>query len=928
MRNRSVAGIMMGAMISATMGASLGVSPAAARVDHLAKAQAALKTGDLRTAQIQLRNAVRDDPQNATSHFWLARVSLDLGDAVAAEREAAAARDRGFDPHQAVPLLAQSLLAQGRYNELLSSLQPTGKDAGLDASILVSRGYAQIGLRQLPEAKASFAQAENTAPDAIEPLLADARLAAAGGDLADASSKISRALTLQPKSVDARIVDAQLRRRRNDLAGAKAVLDDLLTEQPGVTQARLDRADLELATGKVDAARTDIDQVLKTMPGNVQAVYLGAVADAQTHNFKSADAALERIGVYLTRLPRGYYLQAIVKEQLGQIAQAEDAARKYLARAPEDVAAYKTLARIEFARHRPDLALDPLTRLASTGHADAEAYDLLGRAQAAAGQNQQAIASFQKAQSLAPDNIAVQTHLASARMGSGDPDAAVNELEHTLGLAPKQPGISEALFFAALGTGDLTKAGDALAKIHAAQGDNEITANLDGLYKIAQLDLTGAKATFDAVLKAHPDFMPAKVNLARVDSMMGDVKGAETNLTDILSKQPASDPALTLLVSLYVRQNRVPDAIAVLERAHTAAPDLPQLTASLGDFYIRSGSPQKAFDLVHDTKGDIASSTTILSLSGAANQALGHQREARSAYEQILRQDPSAAAIRQQLVQLLVNAGEYETARNVLSAGIAVAPRNYQAYLNLALVDLKAANIDTALATADRLRTQNRDFLALQALRGDVFTAANRPDDAVQAFAAAQTEAPSPLLASRLATAEARAGHPDQASKTLRDWLQQHSDDLVATQQLSEIDLAQRNLDDAATNLGVILQHKPHDPIALNNLAWIFQQKGNDTKARDLAHQAYTVAPSPQTADTLGWILTSDGNPQTGLPLLRQAHSGLPDPRIAYHYAVALNAVGDKEEAKKQLQLVVATKAEFNEKAAAQTLLDSLMKGG
>ena len=70
------------------------------------------------------------DPQNAEAHYWLGRVSLELGDPVAAEREARAARDRGFDPHQAVPLLAQALLAQQKFKDLLRELKPGRQGCG------------------------------------------------------------------------------------------------------------------------------------------------------------------------------------------------------------------------------------------------------------------------------------------------------------------------------------------------------------------------------------------------------------------------------------------------------------------------------------------------------------------------------------------------------------------------------------------------------------------------------------------------------------------------------------------------------------------------------------------------------------------------------------------------------------------------------
>jgi hypothetical protein len=50
------------------------------------------------------------------------------------------------------------------------------------------------------------------------------------------------------------------------------------------------------------------------------------------------------------------------------------------------------------------------------------------------------------------------------------------------------------------------------------------------------------------------------------------------------------------------------------------------------------------------------------------------------------------------------------------------------------------------------------------------------------------------------------------------------------------------------------------------------------------------------------------------------------DPRILYHYAVGLKDSGQKEQAIKILNAVVANKAQFDEKTAAQKLLDELNK--
>jgi putative PEP-CTERM system TPR-repeat lipoprotein len=919
MRYRSLGWIVLGAW--------LGIWPVAAHADYMSNARASLKKGDLKSAQIDLRNAVRSDPQNAEAHFLLGRVAIELGDPVAAEREASAALDRGYDAHQAAPLLAQALLSQNKNNELLEKLKPAGKDGALDAAILVARGYAQIALHLPEDAQKSFADAEAAAPNAVEPLLADARLSVARNDLAGAQEKIDRAVNAQPKSAEALLAKSQLLRLKGDGAGGMAVLDALIADQPSITQAHLDRADLALAMNKPAVARSDIDIVLKGSKGNIQALYLDAVIKAQAKDYKAADDGLQRIQAYLGRIPRGYFLRAVVKEQLGQYEEAEDAARKYLATAPNDLAAYKVLARILFVKHRPDQVVETLAKVTESGKADAESYDLLGRAYAATNRPADAIVNFQRAEALAPNDVGLQTRLAAVRMGQGDVEAAVGDLEHTLELAPKVPVVGETLFFAAIATGDLDKTAAVLEKIKVAEGDTDVVRNLEGLFAMAKLDLPGAEKIFRDEITKSPEFTPAQINLARVLAMTGRQEEAEKLLKDIVTKQPTAEPALSMLASTYAQSSRIEQALNLLDNAHRSDPKNVRITTSLGDLYIRSGAPQKALDLVGSEPAASATTTEMLSLRAAAQLALGQKKDARDTYSDLLKKDPSVVGARRQLVALLIEAGDFESGRALLSAGIVASPRNYQLYQDLAMIDLRSTGIEAALATADRLASQDRDFSLIRALKGDIFMAANRAQDAINAYKDAMTAAPSSILATRLAAADLRAQQPDDAIKTLGDWLATNPTDVSVLEQLSEIEISQNKLPEAKDYLETILKLKPHQAVALNNLAWVYQQLG-DARAMDLARQAYVLAPGAQTADTLGWILTSAGNAGTGSALLRQASAEAEnDPRVQYHFAVALKDTGKKDEAIKRLTKVVETKGEFKEKAMAQQLLDELKKG-
>jgi len=909
----------------------LALLPLAAHADELATARELLNKGDLHAAQVGLRKAVRADPHNADARYWLGWVSLELGDPVAAEREAAAAQQAGHDRLPTTRLLGQALLQQEKFNDVLQTMQPDGKDPALDAAILVLRGYALMGLNRREEAQAAFDAAQAKAPDSADPLLGLSRLALTRRDLATVRAKIDQALALQPKSPEALLARAQALRMTGDAPGALAVLDHLLDSQPSMpdmVQARLDRATLEIDQNRMDAASADIAEVIKAVPTSVQTIYLKAAMAMRARDYQGADALLARIATFMPRIPRGYLLLALVKEQLGQLEQALVAAHQFLARAPDDPEAFKTVARILLDKRRPDLAVDTLRPLVESGKADAEAYELLGNAFAMGGQADQAIRAFQQARSLAPNDLDVQATLANMHLGLGQPYAAVVDLERALEAAPKLPQVGQALFFATLATGDLTKAAQALAKIRAAEGNTVNAQYLEAVLKMTQLDLVGARQTLTMISRYNPEYLPARITLAHLLAMQGHDDEADKGLADILARAPTSEPALSLLVGDYSRTNRMADAIALLERARAADPTDMQVVAKLGKQYIAAGKPQMALDLLAQVKDERTLSVPLRGLRAAAEHALGEDDKARDTLGQLLAANPLELGARQLLIESLLAAGQFDSARNVAKDGLGAMPRTYKLLLAYVMIDLKAHGLDAALATADLLQSQDREFAPARALRGDLFMAVNRPDDAAAAYAKALAAAPDSGLLTRLAVAQVRAGHPEEARTALLRWVATHPADAAALEQLAQVDIVARRLDEAAQALSAILAKKSYDPVALNNLAWIYHEQ-HDDRALGLAREAYLLSPDAPNADTLGWILTTSGRPDLGVAVLRNAAGEAGgDPSVLYHYAIALRDTGGTAEAIKVLTAIAALKADFPEKAQAQQALDALKKPG
>ena len=119
----------------------------AAASDYLSEAQRLAASGQLRAAEIELKNAVRADQADMNARYRLAVIELQLGEGAAAEHDASAARSGGFDPTKALPLLAETYLAQGKFVQLLRDFSGSDGDAEERSSILVARGYAELALK-------------------------------------------------------------------------------------------------------------------------------------------------------------------------------------------------------------------------------------------------------------------------------------------------------------------------------------------------------------------------------------------------------------------------------------------------------------------------------------------------------------------------------------------------------------------------------------------------------------------------------------------------------------------------------------------------------------------------------------------------------------------------------------------------------------
>lgn len=932
--------------------AALGLALLAAMPAHaqpaMDKARAAQARGDLRAAQIEFRNAVRDAPNSAAARAALAQASLDVGDTDTAEKEARAALERGYDPAAGTALLLRAYLGRGRNQELLRDFPAPAANTppAVAGQILAARGNALLSLDRRDEAREAITRAVQLAPGAAETHLAAARLAMVENNRAGAIAATDQALAAAPNNLDALMRKAGFQFEAGEFQPAAETFGKVVELMPGNVLARVRRAETYLRLNNTAGAKADIDAALRVANTYAPALYIRALMQAQAQDWRAADETLQRLGNGLQNFADGYLLQATVKNALGQAAQAEDAARRHVARRPDDPRGARLLATLELAANRPDAAAGTLDRLASRGAADVESLEMLARAHAAAGRPREAAAAMERAAAMAPDNVGIQARLAIARLATNNTEGAAEAARKVLQLDPSQQGMHQILAAAALNRGDLAEATRELGLVPANMRDSELAGTIDATINLIRIDLTGARDAFETILKNHPNSLRARLGLARVAAMQGKSEEAERLFAEVLERDPSNAEALgRLLAAARSNTPRAPAARALLEKIQAAHPGDPSLAAAVASVLIATNEPATAVTLLEsEPLRAHRSGSGVQMLLAEAYARQEKWNEAIAAARSGLAAEPENAFFRQQLAILTMRNGDPRGAEAILRVGLNAQPANpvlLGAYIQVIRQD---RGLDAALETADRIARDPQTRPASLLLRGDLLMGAAPPraEEAAQAFAASYALAPSRELALRQAGAWAAAGKLPDAGKVLEAWLAREPNDAAAASALAQLEITMGQNEAAERRMAKVVAAQPADAISLNNLAWLMQAQADPAaeagkaklaEARLLAERAYFLSPSPETSDTLGWILARQGDAQAALPLLRAAvaaalarQSG--DPGMFYRLAFALRATGQKQEAMQILEPVLAANVQFPDREAATKLLQELKAGG
>lgn len=896
-------------------------SPAALRAEATAQQQ----NHQYRAAVITLKTTLRATPDDKEARFQLAKVYLELGEGLNAEKEIRMAISQGYATEAALPVLGRALLLLGKFQQALDETAPALPGQG--AALLCVRGDALLALSRHDAARALYETVLRAHPAYPAALIGLGRVAYLARNVEVAKGYATQALQAAPRDTDALLFKGDLLRAENQPAKALATYDQVLAINPAHRTAHVEKAYLEIGMGKFDAAQADLDAAREATPASVLVAYTQALLDFSQGKNAEAQTSLHKVlRVAPDHMPT-VLLAGALSLNLGSLHQAEHHLRHYLEVYPDNLHARKLLTQALLRGERTPDALSVLAPALTPGQQDVQLLALAGESYLQARNFNKAGEFFELASKLSPKAANLRTSLAMSKLGKGEASAAISDLQLATRLDAKSPQAGFTLVRTELALGHFDNAYTAVLALEQAQPDNAAVQDLKGMVYIGKRDGVSARAQFNRALALQPAFFQAAANLAQLDMQEQNPGAARLHLQAFLDKNPADVEAMTALASLAAGEGKKDETTQWLVRANAVDTDAVAPAVNLIAQYLRIGQTQRALDLAQKLQVTHPDNPDLLDLLGKGLLANGQQAEALVTYKQLAVALPRSATAQMQVAAMLMLLKRYDAAEESLKTALAMQPDFPAAQLALAELYSRKGAHELALLVAARMQANHPAAAAGFQLQGDVLMGQRKAALALPAFEQALAFSKTSELVIKAANAQRQAGQAEAAAKRLAAWLQQHPDDVRVQLFVAEALSADKQYKLAAAQLESIVKRQPTNVVALNNLALAWQKAG-DPRARQAAEQAYALAKDqPVIMDTLGWILLGEGEGDAarGLAMLRDALAKAPQARdIRYHLATGLFKTGDRKAARREVDQLLAGDMQFAEADSVRALLKQL----
>jgi len=665
-------------------------------------------------ASIMYRRALQKDLRFGEAYYRLGLTDLKLaafGDAVRALRRAVELQPDNTDA--AVKLADIYMVASTQDSQHAEELQKEVKDLAdrllqknpnsYDAHRL--QGQLALAQGKAADAVQEFETATRLKPDQVELALAYFQSLAANKQIAEADkygqSVIEKNKTFAPM-YDLLYLNYM---QQNRPADAEQILKRKVENNPQKATYLTELAAYYLQAGR----REDVDAVVKRLTDEKQFpeghLLAGDLFFFRAREFDSARIQYEA-GVKAFPKDKAVYQKRLVEllATTGRNPDANQLLASILKDNPKDSDAIAMRAALMLqtgdVSQITQAANDLQSLVSSTPNNHLLRFNL-ARAYVAKNDMEQARMQLEAAIKIRPDFLVARDMLARIYLQKGDYAKALKEADDVIGLNKNDLQARLTRSTALLGVGDKAKATEELDSVLKLAPNNPEARYQVGYLAWQDKDYKKAEQVFNELYKANPKDLRGLVGMVETMASANRMGDAIKVMEKTVSEAPQREDFRLVLANMYVRDQRYDDAIHVLEELLKSSPKSADLLLRLAETQRRKGDINTAIDTFRRASQANPADTRPLLQLGLLMDGTGRRDQAKPIYEQILKIQP-----------------DHPIALN-----------------NLAFIKAEeGVDLDAALTMAQRARQKMPNSVDIMDTLGWIYIKKNLSEDAVRTF--------------------------------------------------------------------------------------------------------------------------------------------------------------------------------------------------
>ena len=350
-------------------------------------------------------------------------------------------------------------------------------------------------------------------------------------------------------------------------------------------------------------------------------------------------------------------------------------------------------------------------------------------------QIKQAANDLQSLVAKTPENHLLRFNLARAYLAQGDMEQARMQLEAAIKIRTDFILARELLAAVYLSKGDparaLKEADDTIA-LNA----NDLQAHLvrsSALIGLGERDK--AHQELDTITRIAPDNPDARYQIGYMAWQSKDFGQAERVFNDLYKANPKDIRGLVGVVETLVGQNKMPDAIKILQTASENEPERKDMKIALANLYVRDLKFDEALKIYTSLLQADPKSGDLLFRTAETERRKGDVNTAIDTFRRASQAAPTDTKPLLQLGLLMDGTGRREQAKPIYEQILKIQPDHPIALNNLAFIKAEeGVDLDEALTMAQRARQKLPDSTNIKDTLGWIYIKKNLSDDAVRIF--------------------------------------------------------------------------------------------------------------------------------------------------------------------------------------------------